>query len=172
MLQSGRGSAWLERPVRDREVVGSNPIAPTISLSLLTIPSRSSGVCAGVPRIARDFGARLRRRASASSSNPIAPTILSAVPYTVYVLRSDKDGRNYIGCTSGIEDRLRRHNRELVRSTRHRIPLRLIHFEVFETREQAFAREKYFESWAGRIELAKILTERKRGSAPKAGKLA
>jgi hypothetical protein len=28
-LQSGRGSAWLERLVRDQEVGGSNPLAPT-----------------------------------------------------------------------------------------------------------------------------------------------
>ncbi len=28
---SGRGSAWLERLVRDQEVGGSNPLAPTIS---------------------------------------------------------------------------------------------------------------------------------------------
>ena len=28
--QSGRGSAWLERLVRDQEVGGSNPLAPTI----------------------------------------------------------------------------------------------------------------------------------------------
>ena len=27
---SGRGSAWLERLVRDQEVEGSNPFAPTI----------------------------------------------------------------------------------------------------------------------------------------------
>ena len=29
---SGRGSAWLERLVRDQEVGGSNPLAPTIYL--------------------------------------------------------------------------------------------------------------------------------------------
>ena len=28
--RSGRGSAWLERLVRDQEVGGSNPLAPTI----------------------------------------------------------------------------------------------------------------------------------------------
>ena len=28
-LRSGRGSAWLERLVRDQEVGGSNPLAPT-----------------------------------------------------------------------------------------------------------------------------------------------
>ena len=30
---SGRGSAWLERLVRDQEVGGSNPLAPTISFN-------------------------------------------------------------------------------------------------------------------------------------------
>lgn len=28
-IVSGRGSAWLERLVRDQEVGGSNPLAPT-----------------------------------------------------------------------------------------------------------------------------------------------
>ena len=31
---SGRGSAWLERLVRDQEVGGSNPLAPTTSKTL------------------------------------------------------------------------------------------------------------------------------------------
>ena len=30
IVLSGRGSAWLERLVRDQEVGGSNPLAPTI----------------------------------------------------------------------------------------------------------------------------------------------
>ena len=30
LIDSGRGSAWLERLVRDQEVGGSNPLAPTI----------------------------------------------------------------------------------------------------------------------------------------------
>ena len=32
---SGRGSAWLERLVRDQEVGGSNPLAPTIPFNNL-----------------------------------------------------------------------------------------------------------------------------------------
>ena len=31
---SGRGSVWLERTVRDREVGGSNPLAPTTTLNI------------------------------------------------------------------------------------------------------------------------------------------
>src|SRR3954449_13027795 len=37
---SGHSSAWLERTVRDREVGGSNPLAPTTSLP----PPRLSSV--------------------------------------------------------------------------------------------------------------------------------
>src|SRR5260370_9646174 len=43
---SGRGSAWLERLVRDQEVDGSNPFAPTTSnpltLNTFTLPSLSN----------------------------------------------------------------------------------------------------------------------------------
>ena len=88
----------------------------------------------------------------------------------VYILQSDKDGKHYIGCTSNLKDRLRRHNRGLVKATEHRTPFRLMYSEAFETREQAFARERFFKSWAGRIELARILEVRGRGSAPNAGK--
>ena len=39
---SGRGSAWLERLVRDQEVGGSNPLAPTILLIGLQLFPRVS----------------------------------------------------------------------------------------------------------------------------------
>ncbi len=38
-MTSGRGSAWLERLVRDQEVDGSNPFAPTISFNHLHVIS-------------------------------------------------------------------------------------------------------------------------------------
>ena len=40
LLLSGRGSAWLERLVRDQEVGGSNPLAPTTSKILPFISLR------------------------------------------------------------------------------------------------------------------------------------
>ncbi len=38
-VASGRGSAWLERLVRDQEVGGSNPLAPTICFPSLQSPA-------------------------------------------------------------------------------------------------------------------------------------
>jgi hypothetical protein len=36
---SGRSAAWLARLVRDQEVGGSNPLAPTIFFKYLPVPS-------------------------------------------------------------------------------------------------------------------------------------
>jgi hypothetical protein len=40
--ESGRGSAWLERLVRDQEVGGSNPLAPTIVFKHLQTPTHKN----------------------------------------------------------------------------------------------------------------------------------
>ena len=42
---SGRGSAWLERLVRDQEVAGSNPVAPTDDFEDLVRPQLHDAVC-------------------------------------------------------------------------------------------------------------------------------
>ncbi|MDD3066352.1 MAG: GIY-YIG nuclease family protein [Candidatus Gracilibacteria bacterium] len=75
----------------------------------------------------------------------------------VYILQSDKDKKFYIGQTNNIEARLKRHNTGQVLSTKHRIPLQLIHFEKFVTRSEAMRREKYMKSLKGGNEFEKIL---------------
>lgn len=51
------------------------------------------------------------------------------MPYLVYVIRSLKDGKYYIGSTSDVEARLNYHNAGRQRSTKHRIPFELIYSE-------------------------------------------
>ena len=92
------------------------------------------------------------------------------MPYFVYILRSERDGKQYIGCTSDLAERLRRHNRGQVRATKHRAPWRLVHVEKYAEQTEAFLREKFLKSWAGRIELGKLVSADRRGSAPSAGK--
>lgn len=70
--------------------------------------------------------------------------------YTVYILQSLKDSGLYIGMTSDLEARLKRHNAGYERSTRKRIPFRLLHTEVCSTRQEAREKEKYFKSGFGR----------------------
>ena len=61
--------------------------------------------------------------------------------FCMYILQSLKDNRFYIGHTNNLSKRLERHNRRLVRSTKHRKPFRLVYKEDFETKQQAYKRE-------------------------------
>ncbi|MFC2094050.1 GIY-YIG nuclease family protein [Bacteroidota bacterium] len=70
--------------------------------------------------------------------------------YTVYILKSSKDNKRYIGCTKNTLRRLDEHNNGLVKSTRNRRPLELIYYEEFEIKTDAFARERFFKTGKGR----------------------
>jgi len=77
--------------------------------------------------------------------------------YTVYVLKSLKDGRTYIGCTKDVENRIREHNAGEVKSTRARIPFVHWYKEEFIDKYEAFKRERLFKTAWGRRQLRKIL---------------
>ena len=67
----------------------------------------------------------------------------------VYVLRSQRDGKLYIGCTNDLRRRLSKHNDGLVESTKQRVPLELIYYESCLNSRDAFHREKYLKSTYG-----------------------
>ena len=73
--------------------------------------------------------------------------------FYVYVLLSEKDGLFYTGYTSNITNRLEQHNKGLVKSTRNRIPLKLIYWEGCINQQDATRREKYLKSGNGKIYL-------------------
>ena len=75
------------------------------------------------------------------------------MPHYVYILKSLKDKKRYIGLTNNIERRLSQHNSGKVTATSKRIPLELIYFETFENRSEAALREKFFKSGKGRVHL-------------------
>ena len=50
--------------------------------------------------------------------------------YYVYILKSEKDGNNYVGYTNDLKKRLKLHNAGKVTSTKNRLPLHMIYFEV------------------------------------------
>ena len=70
--------------------------------------------------------------------------------FYVYVLQSLKDKNLYIGMTSNLEARIKRHNAGYEKATKRRTPFKLLHSENFETREEARQREKYFKNGFGR----------------------
>jgi len=61
--------------------------------------------------------------------------------YVVYLLRSEKDGRYYIGHTTNLQRRLEMHNNGQVKSTKSRRPLKLQGCRVFKDLNDA----RYFE---------------------------
>ena len=65
------------------------------------------------------------------------------MPYAVYILQSQKDGRYYIGSTSDIEERLSYHNSGRSGYTSKYLPWVLKYYEDYETRAEAVQRERY-----------------------------
>jgi len=77
--------------------------------------------------------------------------------YSVYILRSLKDHKRYIGMTERpLSERIREHNSGLVKSTRNRRPLQYSYHEEFSTKNEAMKREKFFKSGKGREYLKSI----------------
>jgi putative endonuclease len=62
--------------------------------------------------------------------------------YFVYILVSELTGRYYVGQTSNVEDRLRRHNAGTQMATKAYLPWRIARVEQFLTRSEACARER------------------------------
>ncbi len=61
--------------------------------------------------------------------------------YFVYILQNPQD-KFYIGQTSNLRERIRRHNANLSGYTKGKGPWELVHSEFFNTRSEAIIREK------------------------------
>ncbi|WP_424964436.1 GIY-YIG nuclease family protein [Ekhidna sp.] len=70
--------------------------------------------------------------------------------FYAYILESIKTKSHYKGHTKDLDERIKQHNAGQTKSTKHRIPWKLIYFESFDTKEEAILREKYFKTAAGR----------------------
>jgi putative endonuclease len=82
--------------------------------------------------------------------------------FFVYVLRSEKTDRFYVGFTADVTHRLGQHNSGITKSTKGRGPWILVYQEEFETRTEAMSRERQLKTGQGRAELKRILALRDR----------
>ncbi len=69
--------------------------------------------------------------------------------YYAYILISEKTGRKYFGSSEDVERRLALHNAGKIRSTKAHRPYRILYFEDFATRSEAYRRELFFKSIEG-----------------------
>jgi len=74
----------------------------------------------------------------------------------VYILKCI-DKRTYLGCTSDLKDRLKRHAKGQIPATENRLPVELISYFAFKNKFKAFAFEKYLKTASGRAFLNKRL---------------
>lgn len=77
--------------------------------------------------------------------------------YFVYIIQSAVDKGYYVGLASNLDKRLSYHNAGKVRSTKRRVPFKLVYSEMFTTRLLAREREKFFKSYKGSREKLSIL---------------
>jgi len=67
--------------------------------------------------------------------------------FYVYVLKSKKDGKCYIGSANDLKRRLEEHNSGKVVSTKNRRPLMLVYYEAFRSEKDARRREQTLKNY-------------------------
>ena len=71
--------------------------------------------------------------------------------FTVYVLKSEKNGKRYVGYTGkSAAERLREHNTGSSTYTRQNCPFVLLYTEQYVEKREAMKRERYLKSGQGR----------------------
>ncbi len=68
----------------------------------------------------------------------------------VYVLKSERDSKWYIGCTADLVKRLEEHNAGKVLSTKSRRPFVLLYAEEFSDKYEAFRIERFYKTAKGK----------------------
>ena len=75
----------------------------------------------------------------------------------IYVLRSLKDEGYYVGITKNLNERIEKHNKGQVRSTKKRRPFVLIYKEEVVSYKEARDREKEIKSFKGGVQFKALL---------------
>ena len=78
----------------------------------------------------------------------------------VYILKSLKNGRYYIGSTQDVQARLAYHNGGRVKATRYQVPYEVIYVETLETARHARSREYNLKRQKSRTLLDELIAGR------------
>ena len=72
----------------------------------------------------------------------------------VYILLCS-DQKTYVGCTSNLQERIKRHKLGQIPATQERLPIKLLTYFALPNKYLAFNFEKYLKSGSGRAFLKK-----------------
>ena len=106
-------------------------------------------IWAGVVQLARTFPCQGKGRRF-ESGHPLIVNSNIMSYYFTYVLFSFKDNNFYTGFTSDLKKRIKEHKAGEVYSTKNRLPVELIYFEVCLNKYDAIHREKYLKTGHGK----------------------
>jgi len=77
--------------------------------------------------------------------------------YFVYFLKSSNVNKFYIGVTINMEDRLKQHNNGKTKSTKPYKPWRIIYFENYSDKSEAYKREWFLKHPVGYLDKLDII---------------
>ena len=77
--------------------------------------------------------------------------------FYVYILKSLKDNKLYIGYSTDLRKRFSEHQKGLVTSTKPRRPFELVFYEAYKSMKDAKRREMYFKTNKGKTSLKTML---------------
>lgn len=69
--------------------------------------------------------------------------------YFVYLLKLNNK-KIYTGSTSNLKQRLKDHNLGKVRSTKYKLPVKLLHLEIYRLKSDAQRRERFLKTTEGK----------------------
>ena len=81
---------------------------------------------------------------------------VTPIMYYIYII-GNTEGKYYIGATSDLDGRLKKHNQQGSRWTKHKGPWELLHKEEFETKYEALHREHEIKSYKGGDAFKKLM---------------
>ena len=80
--------------------------------------------------------------------------------YKVYILKSDKTKKHYTVHTKNTDDRLSRHNRGSVKSTKHGRPWKIVYTETCRSKLDAIRRELEIKRYKSGFKFRKLVESR------------
>lgn len=95
--------------------------------------------------------------------NPALPNIKKW--HYVYILSSNKTAWIYIGCTNDLRKRLKEHSEGNVYSTKKMLPVELIYYEAYPSKNCAYEREKNLKAYGSSLGKLKVRLGIKKGRA-------
>ncbi len=82
--------------------------------------------------------------------------------YYTYILKSEKDDRNYIGFTANLKRRLEWHNTGKNISTAHRGPFKIIYFQEFHDKKSAMDHEAWIKKQKGGVKIKELINNQRK----------